>query len=87
MWKVLDSHRCAHTGTKFTCVQNKESNKILIWYAGNLILKPGDIVIPISNNKGLVVNGELTEIKILHIAKFKAELWFKLCCKANAIFY
>lgn len=84
-YNVMDSIMCPLTGTVFTGVITDKNLKLIIWYQGETIVHSGDILSTVG--KGLVVNGEASDIAIITVFPFTPKSWISLSertgCPAN----
>ncbi len=72
-WKIIDSLASPTTGTFFAATSSPRNVKLIIWYRSDFFLRSGHRIS--TNNIGLVVNGRLYKIDIIHAFPFSAELW------------
>lgn len=72
-WIVNSSLLCPHTKTAFTTVQTMKNLKLIIWYSPTVLLKPGDIIYPVTH--GLMVNDVYHLMTVFKIHPFSQVWW------------
>ncbi|EPH6762619.1 anti-adapter protein IraM [Cronobacter dublinensis] len=85
-WKIVDTLASPDTGTTFTLVQTSYGLRYILWFKGDYFLRRGQVLA--TSPEGLLVDGRLREIAVIHAAPHSARLWQNLAektdCPGNA---
>jgi hypothetical protein len=80
-WEVSYTIFCPETGTAFAVVRSVKNLRLILSYKGECWLRNGsEIETAVS---GLIVNGKLCNITVLHVFPFTAYLWSDLILKSS----
>ncbi|WP_253377955.1 anti-adapter protein IraM [unidentified bacterial endosymbiont] len=72
-WTVIDTLVCPATGIMFTSIVSVKMLKLVIWYKGSVILRPGATVEPFRDS--LAVDGKYVQLTIYNITPFNRQVW------------
>lgn len=74
-WDVRESIVSPDTGTGLLVAETARNLKLILWYRSNIHIKKGEVIIP--TPFGMVVNGAIRNISILHAFPWNKDLWLR----------
>ncbi|EQA1583307.1 anti-adapter protein IraM [Enterobacter hormaechei] len=69
------------TGTRFIVIESLKKLRLIIWYDGDFSIPTDAVLVP--TDFGVVVNGVIRNIKIIHIFTYNSELLSLLRSRSN----
>lgn len=72
-WLIERNLVCPSTGAAFAVISSYRNLRIILWYKSHYFLRPGGEVIV--SDLGIVVNGNIRDISLLHAFPFNENLW------------
>ncbi|WP_318356769.1 anti-adapter protein iraM [Enterobacter sp.] len=75
-WIIKETVVCPKTGTAFAIASTSTELQFILWYRGDYFLHSGNIIS--TTSFGLVANGKLRNLHLLHVFSFSHALWCSL---------